>query len=119
MSLAMRLLDKKPKPEDLRPGDMWYANVTWYRTDDECPYWDNCDHRHLLVVLPNNQIHDLHARASNCTMPDERTHRCWIVHGTPPVITVDKQGNTCKAGAGSIMRGGWHGFIRGGEFVKS
>ena len=114
----MRLLDKAPDPKTRKPGDMWYANVTWYH-NDKCPYWDNCDGKHLMVVLPNGHQHDCDARASNCTMPEDRVHRCWIRHGTPPAVTIDKQGPTCAAGAGSIVRGGWHGFIRNGEFVKA
>lgn len=40
--------------------------------------------------------------------------------GNPPIITVNKNGLTCKAGAGSIYHksgSGWHGFLRNGVFV--
>ena len=56
--------------------------------------------------------------ASNCTKKDERTHRCWVRHGTVgDQLTLDKNGNTCGAGAGSLFMGPnheWHGFLRDG-----
>jgi hypothetical protein len=58
-------------------------------------------------------------RASNCTMPNDMLHRCWVRHGNPPMITVDKNGPTCGAGAGSILSGNWHGFLRNGELVTA
>jgi len=54
------------------------------------------------------------SRASNCTMPYDYAHRCWVRHGEPPDITVDKNGVTCQAGAGSIQCGSYHGFLQGG-----
>lgn len=57
-------------------------------------------------------------RASNCTMPDDDVHRCWVRHGEPPNLTVDKNGHTCAAGAGSIQTPKWHGFLRNGELVE-
>ena len=82
-------------------------------------------------------------RASNCTVPckcgqsyaahyedqtgkcdgykpaDDGAHRCWIRHGEPPLVTVNKQGVTCGAGAGSIVSpSGWHGWLRDGALVS-
>lgn len=100
------------KPER---GDI-YA-IDWHR-GSECPYWDNCDGVHLYVILPDGGHWDINSRASNCDKKDERTHRCWVKHGTPPNLTVDKNGHTCGAGAGSIMSlSGWHGFLRDGVFA--
>ena len=81
--------------------------------------WNDCtDERgHLLVVCPSGQSWDIDSRASNCTMPDDRTHRCWVRHGEPPNLTVDKAGKTCAAGAGSIIAGSYHGFLRNGELT--
>jgi lambda family phage portal protein len=47
---------------------------------------------------------DIDGRASNCTRPDDDTHRCWVRHGDPRtgVVHVDKDGDTCGAGSGSI-----------------
>ena len=114
--MALRFLDKVPEGNQIQAGDVWDAD--WMH-GDKCPYWDNCDGRHWVVVLPNKEMHDINARASNCTMPQDREHRCWVVHGDISTLTLDKSGNTCGAGAGSIKRGNWHGFIRQGEFVKA
>jgi hypothetical protein len=47
-----------------------------------------------------------------------RPHKCWVRHGEPPNHTVDKRGNTCGAGAGSILSGSYHGFLRDGSFTE-
>jgi hypothetical protein len=81
---------------------------------DVCPYWDNCDGRHLHAVLPNGHMWDIDSRANNCTLKEERTHRCWTKEGDPAVhLTVGKTGPTCAAGAGSIRHGDYHGFLDG------
>lgn len=103
------------KPE---PGDAYWA--PHYHEDLKhhyCP-WDNCDdpRGHLMVVCPDGWLWDTDSRASNCTMKDDRTHRCWVKHGEPPNLHVDKSGHTCQAGSGSIASpGGWHGFLHNGE----
>lgn len=60
-------------------------------------------------------------RASNCTMPEDKNHRCWVRHGTVgDRLTVDKEGLTCKAGAGSFFMGPndeWHGFLKNGKLT--
>ena len=103
-------------------GNMYY--VTWLQvaaedgvgTSCSCT-WSNCDGRHLYVILPNGWEWDSDGRASNCTLPDEKTHRCWVRTGEPPLVTAGKQGHTCSAGAGSIAPPGWHGFLRNGKLV--
>lgn len=35
------------------------------------------------------------------------------------MITVDKNGTTCAAGAGSISAGPYHGFLRNGQLVDA
>lgn len=57
---------------------------------------------------------EVDGRASNCTKKDDNVHKCWCRHGDAPNVTVDKNGNTCAAGAGSILVDGWHGFLRNG-----
>jgi hypothetical protein len=48
-------------------------------------------------------------------MRDDTVHRCWVRHGTVgDKLTVDKAGNTCAAGAGSIQMAAWHGFLQQG-----
>lgn len=103
------------KPE---PGDLFW--VDWYDCKERgrCVYgWTNCDGRHLFAVLPNGHHWDIDARANNCTLPHDTTHRCWIRHGEPPHTHVDKNGHTCQAGAGSIVAGNYHGFLHEGIFV--
>lgn len=77
--------------------------------------WTNCNGKHIEVITPDGHCWDASSRASNCTMKEEGTHRCWILHGTPPNLTADKNGYTCQAGAGSIQSPGWHGFLQNGE----
>lgn len=105
--------------EDLQPGDMFF--VPYYHRAYKhgyCP-WDDCDdpRGHLMVVLPCGHIWDIDTRAKNCDRKDDRSHRCWVRHGEPPDITVDKAGGpTCRAGAGSIQCwcGSYHGHLTGG-----
>lgn len=92
-----------------------------------CLNWDDCDdpRGHLMVVMPHGWFWSPFGRASNCTMPDDRRHRCWVLHEpSPGLFHVDKAGVTCGAGAGSIVvpasekrPGGWHGFLHNGELV--
>jgi hypothetical protein len=95
------------------------VGACWYQSCEigGCP-WTNCDGRHAIVRLPGRQAQDLMWRASNCGSPQDREHRCWVVHGELPNITVDKDGLTCTAGAGSIVTPEWHGFIRAGSAVN-
>lgn len=85
--------------------------------------WTNETEPHLNVVTPDGRTWDIDSRCSNCTLPEDKTHRCWVRHGEPPFITVDKNGLTCQAGGGSIdmtqggTRPGFHGFLRAGEFT--
>jgi hypothetical protein len=90
-------------------GAMWDA---WWFPED----W-KVEGQYLLVKCPNGSEWAIDSRASNCTMKEDwPNHRCWIRHGTPPNITVDKKGRTCKAGAGSIWAGDYHGHLENGQF---
>ena len=92
------------------PGAMWYAD--WMNDFHTGP-----DGRCLVVMTPGGEW-IIDSRASNCTMPNDKEHKCWIRHGTPPMVTVDKTGGkTCAAGAGSIIAGNYHGFLVNGEFT--
>lgn len=97
----------RPAPE----GAMWDA---WWSPD--C--YKGADGRSLMVMCPGGHEWMIDSKASNCTMKDDWTHRCWVRHGEPPNITVDKNGITCAAGAGSILTANWHGFLRAGELVE-
>jgi hypothetical protein len=91
-------------------GAMWYA-----------PWLDRFhvpqdDKGNLMVKTPGGDW-AIDSQSSNCTMKDDRRqekHHCWIRHGIAPNITVDKQGITCSAGAGSIQCNSYHGFLRSG-----
>ena len=114
----MRLIDFPPPSHDQRsPGDCWF--VPWEHEGKHfCPFWKNCNSPHLVIVLPDGSCWDIDSRAWNCTMKDDKTHRCWVRHGDIPNVTVDKNGHTCQAGAGSIQMHDWHGFLRNGVLVE-
>lgn len=94
------------------PGALWWAE--WL--EDLEGWWKGPDGRVLMAQTPGGQW-CIDSRASNCTMPDDNEHRCWVRHGTPPDIHVDKNGKTCAAGAGSIISGNYHGFLHNGYFT--
>lgn len=71
----------------------------------------------LFVNVPGGHGWCIDSRASNCSRPEDNEHHCWVRHGDPPNVTVDKNGETCAAGAGSIQTGDWHGFLRDGRLV--
>lgn len=100
----------------LVPGDVYFSV---HKLDEGPCEWDNCDGRHLYCVLPSKNTHHwrIDGRASNCTLKNDRLHRCWVRHGdptNPSTLHVDKKGLTCNAGAGSIAADGWHGFLHNG-----
>lgn len=101
---------------DLEPGCLY-----WDHSLPDDYYWDNQNGPSLCAVLPEGSYWNIDSRASNCTMKDDRTHRCWVRTGEPPNIHVGKDGHTCQAGAGSILvnqgtPSEWHGFLHHGEF---
>jgi hypothetical protein len=98
-------------PHQFGVGAMWRA--LWYPRNFT---WSNEVEPHLIVATPGGSW-DIDSRASNCTLPNDCSHRCWVRHGRPPIITVDKNGTTCAAGGGSIVCGGYHGFLVGGRFT--
>jgi hypothetical protein len=102
---------------DPEPGDLFWQDYLHH--EGRCIFWDNCNHQHLFGVLPNDHWWDIDSRASNCTLKDDRNHRCWIRHGQPPRVHVDKNGLSCQAGSGSISVPGWHGFLHNGVWVTA
>jgi len=136
-------VDGRGEPRTLRnlePGAMYYAD--WY----DWPEAKGPDGRALIVILPPDG-HPWHVdgRANNCDSPcatcghryyehnaaakdrafkcdryvDAKPHKCWVRHGTPPNVHVDKNGVTCGAGAGSIQTPRYHGFLNQGRLVQS
>jgi hypothetical protein len=107
--------------DDAPVGAMWdawwyrqHGPAWWYRQHgpDAFSFWSPVDGMNLMVKTPGGEWY-VDGRANNCDQPD-RPHRCWVRHGVPPDITVDKNGDTCGAGAGSIQARQYHGFLRGG-----
>lgn len=100
---------------EMQPGDCFYA--TWLHDNDRCFYWTDCTTPHLTVILPpDHHPWDTSGRANNCTKPNDDRHRCWVVHGDPSkgeIVTVDKNGVTCEAGAGSIATPHYHAMLQG------
>lgn len=100
-------------------GAMWDAH--WMSAS-----WKGNDGKSIVVMIPGRHDWCIDAIASNCKKRDDRDHRCWIRHGTPPNLTVDKRAGvdgasaatTCDAGAGSIQTSEWHGYLRDGELVQ-
>lgn len=97
----------------LQPGD---AYLFRYHDPGYEHCWSNCDGEHLFVQLPCGRGWNVDSRASNCTLPSDREHRCWVKHGTiaDGTIHVDKAGRTCSAGGGSIAAENYHGFLHNG-----
>ena len=105
---------------ELHPGDMYWVQFHHGpngRCDPQNGGWENCSGRHLHVVLPNGNHWDIDNRAGNCTLPEDGVHRCWVRHGDPPQVTVDKNGTTCKAGRGSVKSGDYHGYLIQGVLI--
>lgn len=104
---------------DTESGKLEPGCLFWNDWLPENTYWDNHKGAHLSVVLPNGRDWNIDSRASNCGLPNDRTHRCWCRHGEPEkgVIHVDKNGLTCNAGAGSIQIDNYHGFLHNNKFT--
>lgn len=105
------------------PADRHGISRPYYLIDEtqETKLWDDLDPGAMAVgqsgpyvKLPDGRTWYIDSRASNCDKPGDSSHRCWVRHGEPPNLTVDKIGNTCGAGGGSIATDGYHGFLRGG-----
>ena len=78
------------------------------------------DGKALTVILPNGIPWCIDSRAKNCTRPDDLVHRCWVRSGNvlEGTLHVDKNGDTCQAGAGSIVAGDFHGFLINGFITE-
>lgn len=98
---------------DAPAGACWDA---WWLPDD----YRGPDGIALAIQCHGQHTWHVDARASNCGRPDDHVHHCWVRHGDPREcrLTVDKDGDTCSAGAGSIVVPGWHGFLRDGRLVE-
>jgi hypothetical protein len=101
---ALWATEVDPKGIDLSKG--WYAR----RLGD--------DGHSIACKMPGGHTWYIDGGCSNCTRKGE-PHHCWVRHGSiGDALTIDKNGNTCSAGAGSIIVPGWHGFLRDGRLVE-
>lgn len=87
-------------------GHDWMIDGVASNCDSPCKYCGIPRHAHPEGNKSGHHYEDAHP------------HNCWIRHGTPPNLTVDKNGVTCGAGAGSIVVPGWHGFLTNGKLVS-
>jgi len=99
---------------DAPPGASWDAS--WYHS---VPALCGLDGLSVIIKCPDGHDWHIDGRCSNCTKPEDKVHKCWCRHGDPRQanLTVDKNGNTCGAGGGSIQTPKWHGFLRAGMLV--
>lgn len=98
-------------------GVVWNADWALERRTEG--FYVGPDGRCLVVKTPGGDWM-IDSRASNCTMPEDNTHKCWVRHGRPEdgTLHVDKKGHTCAAGAGSIVCGAYHGFLHNGKLTS-
>lgn len=99
---------------NLPPGALYAAK----RDNPDPDAWPPVgpDGQSVVCILPDGSRWHIDGTASNCTRRDDKKHRCWVRHGrvgTP--IHVDKSGNTCAAGGGSIHTPEFHGHLHGGK----
>lgn len=110
---------------DDRKQAVWQVDTTASNCDMKCK---NCgqDYRHHYSHLYRADF-EIPAGAIEAVKDcpkyegvDNGAHRCWVRHGDPRtgIISVDKAGNTCGAGQGSIMIGGWHGHLKDGYLIE-
>ena len=93
-------------------GAIWRA--PWF---EECKEYTGKDGKSYVCRTPGGEWM-IDSRAANCTLPEDNNHKCWCRHGEVPNFTVDKIGDTCQAGAGSILMGMYHGFLINGELTN-
>lgn len=98
--------------DSLPPGALY--RQSWL---EDSTSFVGADGQSWAAVLPNGNHWMIDGRASNCDKQFDKFHKCWCRHGEAPKFTVDKNGLTCNAGAGSIVSGDYHGFLRDGHLV--
>jgi hypothetical protein len=94
----------------------WFTEQEYNKGKTGSGYNVGPDGRCLVVRCPDGHDWMIDSRCSNCTRIDDNEHFCWVRHGRPEDgnLHVDKNGNTCSAGAGSIQTKNWHGFLHAG-----
>lgn len=94
----------------------WMVDARASNCDSPCKWCQVPYHSHKKEVCsnPGNPSYDWTKGAYEDSRP---SHRCWVRHGdVRQEVHVDKQGDTCGAGGGSIISpDGWHGFLHNGH----
>lgn len=87
---------KKLRRGKINVGAVWDAH--WYEDCRKGP-----DGKSLVVMTPQG-VWYIDESSFTCTRPHDDEHRCWVRHGSVEEgnLQVDKQGDTCESGAGSI-----------------
>ena len=107
---------KEVSSRDLPVGALYFIPRAADAGPNDHPYVGACDGKAVACKMWDYTWY-IDNRASNCTKPTDKEHRCWVRHGTMgDKLTVDKNGLTCQAGAGSVYMDNkrWHGFLRKG-----
>ncbi len=96
--------------------DAWWVHAGDRDSKEGCGWGIGADHRSLVVKCPDGWEWHIDNRCANCDSPEDNAHHCWVRHGKPEdgTLHVDKNGNSCRAGAGSIQTPSWHGFLHNG-----
>ena len=97
-------------------GHDWIVDSRANNCDSPCAHCGKPYHAHaggLCRALEAGEVYDRERHYYR----DARPHKCWVRHGEPPNVHVDKNGVTCNAGAGSIAYPGFHGFLHNGHIV--
>lgn len=98
---------------DLPPGALYRATEL-----EDNKSFCGTDNQSWVAVLPDGVHWNIDGTCGNCTKPSDEEHKCWCRHGEAPNFTVNKVGNTCSAGGGSIQTKGYHGFLTEGYLVR-
>ncbi|RWP64932.1 hypothetical protein [Mesorhizobium sp.] len=113
-SVSSPIMRKMVTGEELSGADL-PNGALWVAGGDPDLYPKGPDGLAICCRIPGKHTWFIDGRASNCTMKEDTEHRCWVRHGTVgELIHVDKNGNTCQAGGGSIATPGFHGFLHHG-----
>jgi hypothetical protein len=100
-------------------GHDWHIDGRASNCDSPCKSCGKPHALHLQTTIANQPNN------ANCIhYEDAHPHKCWVRPPFDPAnlsgFTVGEgaQGESCGAGAGSILVPGWHGFLRNGVLVQ-
>lgn len=114
-----KYFNKQWKAGKVQVGAVWEAH--WEKGCRKGP-----DGQSLVILTPAGCWY-IDERSSTCTRKDDHEHRCWIRHGSAEEgnLQVDKKGDTCESGAGSIRiinkksgQSSYHGRLMQGQLIR-